>query len=180
MASVFGHIAASSALGYAFFPRETRPATLIFAGFLAFAPDLDVLAFQYGISYGSQWGHRGWTHSLFFTLLLGLLTGLIFNAFQRNKSDGSAFRITLWFMLSAVSHPLLDMMTDGGRGCAFWWPFATERIFLPWRPILVSPLGAGAFFSEWGFRVLFSELIWIGLPGLLLVFFCRKIGPDRP
>ena len=174
MASVFGHVAASSALGYAFFRKETRPATYILAGFLAFLPDLDVLAFRFGISYGSQWGHRGWTHSLLFTALVGLFTALIFNAFQKEQTRSSSFRIILWFVVSAVSHPVLDMMTNGGRGCAFWWPFSVERIFLPWRPILVSPLGAGAFFSEWGLRVLFSELIWIGLPGILLALLSRK------
>lgn len=174
MASVFGHIAASSALGYTFFPGETRPATYVLAGFLAFAPDLDVLSFQFGVHYGSQWGHRGWTHSLFITTLLGLVTGLIFNTFQKNSTPGANVRIILWCILSAVSHPLLDMMTNGGRGCAFWWPFDAGRIFLPWRPILVSPLGAGAFFSEWGLRVLMSELVWIGLPCLVLVLLRRR------
>ncbi|MCC6281946.1 MAG: metal-dependent hydrolase, partial [Saprospiraceae bacterium] len=90
MASIFGHIAASSALGYAGFPKEVRPATLLLAGFLAFAPDLDVLAFHYGVPYGSQWGHRGWTHSLVFTVVLGACTGLIFNYLQRNKTPGNS------------------------------------------------------------------------------------------
>ena len=169
MASIFGHIAASSALGYACFPKQVRPATLLVAGCLAAAPDLDVLAFQYGVAYGSQWGHRGWTHSLLFTVLLGLITGLIFNALQKNNTRGNDIRIIVWFVLSAVSHPLLDMLTNGGRGCALWWPFDTVRIFFPWRPIQVSPLGAGAFFSDWGVKVLLSELIWIGLPALGMV-----------
>jgi inner membrane protein len=175
MASIFGHIAAASALGYACFPKEVRPATLLVAGFLAFAPDLDVLAFHFGVPYGSQWGHRGWTRSLVFTVILGAITGLIFNALQKKNSRGSNFRIILWFVLSAVSHPLLDMLTNGGRGCALWWPFDTARIFFPWNPILVSPLGAGAFFSEWGLKVLFSELVWIGLPALGFVMLGRLV-----
>jgi len=166
MASIFGHVAASAALGYACFPKEVRATTLVLAGCLAFAPDLDVLAFHFGIPYGSQWGHRGWAHSLVFTILLGLLTGLIFNFLQKNKFRHHPSKIILWFVLSAVSHPLLDMLTNGGRGCALWWPFDATRIFFPWNPIAVSPLGAAAFFSEWGLKVLLSEFFWIGLPAM--------------
>ena len=36
-------------------------------------------------------------------------------------------------------------------------------------PIAVSPIGAEAFFSEWGLRVLASEAVWIGVPALAWV-----------
>lgn len=173
MASIFGHVAASAAIGQAGFKEVARPATFFIAGCLAALPDLDVLAFRFGIPYSSEWGHRGWTHSLVFTIGIGFLTGLIFNVLQKGSSLKHSVFICCWFVLSAVSHPLLDMLTDGGRGCALWWPFSAERLFFPWRPIVVSPLGAGAFFSEWGLKVLVSELVWIGLPGLLLVLATR-------
>jgi inner membrane protein len=175
MASIFGHIAAATAIGQAAFPRQARPASFLIAACLACAPDLDVIAFRFGISYGSEWGHRGWTHSLVFTVLLGLFTGLIFNLLQKKNAGYRPVFTTLWFVLSAVSHPLLDMLTNGGRGCALWWPFEPTRIFFPWHPIQVSPLGAGAFFSEWGLRVLMSEFLWIGLPGLALVLLSKAL-----
>lgn len=164
MASVFGHIAASTAIGYAFFPKQVRPATLLLAGFCAFLPDLDVISFRFGVSYASIWGHRGWTHSACFTLLIGCFLG--WAGFRRAPD---VHKIALWCALAALSHPLLDMMTTGGLGCALWWPLSAERLFFPLRPILVSPLSAGAFFSAWGLKVLGSEVIWIGLPGLALV-----------
>ena len=164
MASIFGHIAASTAIGYAFFPRQVRPVTLLLAGFCAFAPDLDVMAFHFGVPYSSISGHRGWTHSAFFTVLFGSLLG--WSAFRRAPD---AVIIALWCALAALSHPLLDMLTNGGLGCALAWPFSVSRMFFPFRPILVSPLGAGAFFSVWGWEVLKSEALWIGLPGLALV-----------
>ena len=164
MASVFGHIAASTALGYTFFRQQSRPAVLALAAFCAAAPDLDVLAFRFGIAYESEWGHRGWTHSLVFAVGFGLLlTALFF------RKDKDFWKIALLCILATASHPLLDMLTNGGRGVALWWPFSLERLFFPWRPIQVSPLGAGAFFSEWGLAVLWSEAKWIGLPGLVLV-----------
>ncbi len=180
MASLFGHIAASTAIGYAFFPKQVRPLTLVVAGFCAFAPDLDVLAFRYGVPYDSEWGHRGWTHSLMFALVVGGLIGLVFNVLTTWKSPSSSGQTTLsrqtttlWFILSMASHPLLDMLTNGGRGCALWWPFSTDRIFFPWRPIQVSPMTVSDFFSPWGLEVLASEVLWIGFPCLAMVWMVR-------
>ncbi len=173
MASLFGHIAASAALGYAFFPKQVRPATLILAGFCAFAPDLDVLGFRFGIPYGSEWGHRGWTHSIVFAGVFGVLMGLIFRQMngqsEMDAANGVNTKTMIWLILSTLSHPLLDMMTNGGRGCALWWPFSPDRIFFPFRPIQVSPMSIGDFISEWGLTVLVNEAIWIGLPCVLLV-----------
>lgn len=195
MASLFGHIAVSTAIGYAFFPRQIRPATLLLAGFCAFAPDLDVLAFRFGISYGSPWGHRGWTHSLAFTLVFGTLMAWFFRSLAKRNGlstagvylrDGSqpissrraTYGLMMWCALSAMTHPLLDMMTNGGRGCALWWPFSTERIFFPFRPVQVSPMSVSDFISDWGLMVLASEAMWIGLPALVfagLAIGIRKI-----
>ena len=183
MASLFGHVAASTALGLAFFPKQVRPATLLLAGFCAFAPDLDVLSFRYGIPYESQWGHRGWTHSLVFAIALGGLMGLMLSLLDLSRKDAEAQSMTtplfLWLMLSTASHPLLDMMTNGGRGVALWWPFSAERIFAPFRPIQVSPLSAADFFSAWGLEVLASEVIWIGFPALVLVLLARRLNHER-
>lgn len=185
MASIIGHIAASTALGYAFFPKQVRPATLLLAGFCAFAPDLDVLGFRFGIPYGSEWGHRGWTHSLVFGVIFGGLAAWLSRGLMTPDSltasgeNGQTARnrqtIVAWLMLSTISHPLLDMLTNGGRGCALWWPFSTERIFFPFRPIQVSPMSVGSFISEWGLAVLASELVWIGLPALGLVGVVRLL-----
>jgi inner membrane protein len=177
MASIFGHVAASTALGYSLFPSQTRTVTLMMAGFCAFAPDLDVLAFRYGIPYESQWGHRGWTHSVFFALIFGVLMAELLRLIYPKSQAG--WRTALFFILCTLSHPLLDMLTNGGRGCALWWPFSHERIFFPYRPILVSPMGIGGFFSEWGLRVLLSELFWIGLPALGLVLLSRLFSKNE-
>jgi inner membrane protein len=178
MASLFGHIAVSTAIGYAFFPKHVRPLTLVVAGFCAFAPDLDVLSFRFGIPYSSEWGHRGWTHSLVFALIAGGLIGLMFSAFSGKTTwslQPTWRHITAWFVLSMASHPLLDMLTNGGRGCALWWPFSIERIFFPWRPIQVSPMSVSDFISPWGLEVLASEVLWIGFPCMGLVLLARMI-----
>ena len=56
-------------------------------------------------------------------------------------------RISLWthFFASGV-HGLLDAMTDGGLGVAFFSPFDNRRYFLPWTPIRVIPDRRQPFF----------------------------------
>jgi len=63
-------------------------------------------------------------------------------------------------------------MTSGGFGIAFFAPFSNARYFFPWRPIVVSPIGIGAFFSHRGLEVMPSELVWIWLPAAAVVFAC--------
>ena len=183
MASLFGHIAASSAIGCAFFPKQVYPATLLLAGFCAFAPDLDVLAFRFDVPYGSEWGHLGWTHSLVFGMVFGGLMAWLSRGLttrsrltvssENGQTTWSRQTIFAWLILSTISHPLLDMLTNGGRGCALWWPFSSERIFFPFRPVEVSPMSVSGFISEWGLTVLASEAVWIGLPALGLVLVSK-------
>ena len=37
----------------------------------AMLPDADVIAFTFGVPYGDMFGHRGFTHSLFFAAFTG-------------------------------------------------------------------------------------------------------------
>lgn len=164
MASVFGHIMASTALGAAFFPKQSSRKVLAVAGLCACAPDLDILAFNFGIPYGHPLGHRGASHSILFAAMLGVSVAWLFW-----RRDGDFWRLAALFFFATLSHPLLDACTNGGRGVALFFPFDNERIFFPWRVIQVSPISPGDFFGEWGLIVLGSELLWIGLPGLLLV-----------
>ena len=88
----------------------------------------------------------------------------------------------LWVYFAAItaSHGLLDALTNGGRGIAFFAPFSNHRFFFPWRPIQVSPIGVG-FFSARGFAVLQSELRWILLPSVIIALLARmrvRLKPD--
>ena len=163
MASAFSHIAVPAVL-YASFKSDTVNFRLfVLAAVCSVFPDMDVIGFKFGIPYGSQWGHRGFTHSLFFALCLAsFLT--IFHRQLRSK-PWAVFGLCF---VSCVSHAFLDAMTNGGLGVALYWPFSSGRIFLPFRPIQVSPIGVGSFFTEWGLRVIASELIWVLIPALVI------------
>jgi inner membrane protein len=92
-------------------------------------------------------------------------------AFPRARPLAHGFsrsRAWLYLFLATASHGVLDAATDGGLGVALLAPFDAERVFFPFRPIAVSPIGASAFVSARGAAVLASELLWIWLPFALL------------
>ena len=126
-------------------------------------PDIDVIGFQLGIPYGDLWGHRGLTHSILFAAIVGfLLTVLLVNCWRER------WKLALLLFGIAASHGLLDAMTNGGLGVAFFSPFNPQRYFFPWRPIRVSPLSAQAFFSGRGIGILWSEIRWVWGPAVLV------------
>ena len=88
----------------------------------------------------------------------------------------------MFFTTCTISHGVLDALTTGGLGVAFFSPFDNLRYFFPWRPIKVSPIGVGRFFGERGIRVILSELIWIGIPSFLYIIstiFVKRISRTK-
>jgi inner membrane protein len=141
------------------------------AAICAALPDLDVVAFRFGIPYGSMLGHRGVTHSL-------IGAGAIAAAALALTDRGTKSGWTSWVVLFAAtaSHGLLDALTDGGLGVAFFAPFSSARYFFPWRPILVSPIGA-QFFSARGVTVLASEVVWVWIPAAVVLALGQLLRP---
>jgi inner membrane protein len=163
MPTVFSHAAVPLALGLALGSGVVSRRLLV-AGVAASAiPDLDVLAFRFGVPYADAWGHRGASHSLAFAVLLEALAMVAARALRTRP--GTAF---LFIAMAAASHGLLDMLTNGGQGVALWWPLSSERLFFPWQVVEASPLSLRRLASGRGVDVLVSELRWIGLPAIAL------------
>lgn len=175
MASVFGHAILAGAVGTALKEELRKPKVFILGIICSVFPDADILSFKFGIPYEAFWGHRGMTHSILFGLLFGITIMLIFHWKSQIKNKAI---LALYYSICTISHGILDGMTTGGRGIAYFSPFDTERYFLPFRKIQVSPIGASRFFSEWGLEVIKSEAFWIGVPSLvfvLLVIIYRRL-----
>jgi inner membrane protein len=166
MASLLSHAVAASAITAAFYRPAVQKRVWIAGIACSVLPDIDVIGFRFGIHYGDFWGHRGFTHSLVFAAFLAAVLAL---GIVRNLSDLSGVSLFLYLFLATASHGLLDAMTNGGLGVAFFSPFDNHRYFLPWRPIRVSPIGVSRFFSATGLAVLKSELAWIWLPSILVI-----------
>lgn len=98
-----------------------------------------------------------------------MLSGLVVaTAFRDARWAAYRIRLALYFFFATASHGVLDAMSNGGLGVAFFAPFDNTRYFFPFRPVEVSPLSIEAFFSTSGLAILWNELLWIWLPSLLL------------
>lgn len=177
MASLLTHpvvpLALAAALG-----RKVVPCGLLVVGVMyAMLPDADGLAFKLKIPYASPYGHRGFSHSIAFAATISML---LTPWAARLRVD----RLTLFLFLfaSALSHGVLDACTNGGLGVEFLWPFSAKRFFFAFRPIEVSPVVIGLFFSTRGLSILKSELFWVWLPSFALAstgYALRKSATGR-
>jgi inner membrane protein len=172
VASIISHAAAGAALSIALAPDSAQGRTWPVAIATAVLPDLDSLLYYFRISYYPTVGHRGFFHSPFLGLIISFLLMILFFRDEALFS-GRWFRYFFVFFLAWASHGFLDALTNGGRGVAFLSPFSSKRYFLPWTPIQVSPMRIKSFFTPRGWSVFKNELVWIWLPGLMLVSLSR-------
>lgn len=83
-------------------------------------PDLDVLAFYFTDLLTSIELHRGFTHSIFFSLLFAPILGWLISKIHKNES-ATWRNWTLLMFLGLVTHALLDAHTSWGT--QLFWPF---------------------------------------------------------
>lgn len=170
MASL-GHIAVGLAAGRLHGdPRLAR--AMWWMSVAALLPDADVIAFAFGIPYGAPLGHRGASHALLAAPLVAILPALLLDAFNRQRPQ-----LRTWLLATAVvaTHGPLDTLTDGGLGAALWWPLSDARVFAPWRPIPVAPIGLG-YLSPRGMYVALVELAMF-VPLLAFALWPRRTRP---
>lgn len=162
MASPLTHAIVGATLGYQLRLGAANAWWIAMA--CAVAPDLDAIGFWLGVPYDSFWGHRGFTHSILFAALLSWMCVW--------WTGNSAGRLRLWsvYWMATLSHGVLDAMTDGGFGVAFFSPVDQSRYFFPLRPIHVSSMSPKDLLGPHGLDVLINEIFWVWIPcGLTLI-----------
>ena len=138
--------------------------------FLAVCPDFDYVLNWLRIS-GGGW-HHGFTHSILFAFLLGLMTAMVVGE--------KTVRSVILYSAVTVSHPLLDFLMTESRGVALWWPLTDKRYKLG----LPNPIDyTWSNVSLWHatidiLRISLIELI-IFAPILLLVVLVRRLLAAR-
>ncbi len=169
MPTVMSHAVVGLALGtLTSFPTRRRAFWLASAA-LPMLPDLDVVGRALGIPFYSTWGHRGVSHSFAAAAVVGVVAALLLH----RRLETQRAPLAVYFAALTASHGVLDALTNGGPGVAFFAPFDGTRYFFPWRPIPVSPL-ASHFFGEWGWRVFTAELALIWLPAGLMALLAGR------
>ena len=102
-----------------------------------------------------------------FAVLLALV--VVWLGFRKTPAFSQRWwKLLLYFFIVTASHGLLDALTNGGAGVAFFAPFDATRYFFLWRPIPISPIGM-RFFSQRGLEVFWNEFLWIWIPASLVV-----------
>jgi inner membrane protein len=146
LASVVSHAVAALSMGTCIY-RPGMPKRVWLLGAMgSVVPDRDVIGFRFGVRYGDFWGLRGFTHSLVFAALIAAAAMGV--GFRFHAPNTGRFPLFSYLFIAAASHGVLDAMTNGGLGVAFFAPFDNGRHFFPWeadssfaywdRPILQS------------------------------------------
>ncbi len=152
------HFAPAIALAVALGPSRVGWRLVLAGAACGVIPDLDFLSIKMGFDrYGGTYGHRGFTHSLSFAVLMGFVGVLWPGGDWRRRVGRGCF-----LALCAVSHPLMDGLLDVGICNAWLWPLDGARHCLDRRPI---PMRGVPLFGQERFLL---ELLWIGMPLLLM------------
>lgn len=134
-------------------PTRTLACAGVF-GALAILPDVDVAWVALGAADHGLGGHRGFTHTFAFAVVLGVLAALW--AARRGRD---VLRAALFVTATVASHGLLDALTFDSRGLMLLWPLSDASIAFEWRPIPSAPTGL-AFVGSRGVEVALVELLF--------------------
>jgi len=143
---------------------------ILIGAFLGVCPDFDYVLNLVRIS-GGGW-HHGFTHSIAFALLLGLLTIAILREWK--------VRSFVLFSAAAASHTLLDYLITESYGVALWWPFTDHRYKLEmtnpieyaWSNTSIWEAGVGVI------KISLVEFV-IFTPIFLAVVLLRRVVSER-
>lgn len=141
-------------------------------------PDIDVIPMSLGVPYAHMFGHRGFSHSILFVLLVAFIFAYV--GFREVKLNNKQWLLLLiYFFFLGLSHILLDALTNGGLGIGFFMPFDSTRYFFSYRPIRASPFSFLRFFNSEGQKILVSELIWVWIPSVIFLVIVKFVGALR-
>lgn len=143
-----------AAIGEALLGKKIGNKGALLGAVIATVPDLDVFFYLFYDKLAMLSIHRGFSHSILFSVLGG---GLIAMMLQRIKwLEGLSFRLLfLLAWLCLFTHQLLDVFT--AYGTQLWLPFSNQRVGLDSinvvDPVYTLPLIIGLIGSLWWKRV---------------------------
>ncbi len=178
MTTVFTHALAGAAFSQAAPAGVTKGRLAACLGCAAVLPDLDVIMFAMKVPYAHPLGHRGFSHSIIFAMVLALvLTWMAGYAADPKRN----IRTALIFFAAIISHGILDALTDAGLGVGFFIPFTQERYFFPWRPVMTASLNPATFWSPETLEILLNEIayVWMPLAAVSMVFHLIRQARKR-
>ena len=120
----FTQIILGAAVGEAVLGRKIGNKALLYGAIAGTIPDLDVIASFFTDTVTALEIHRGFTHSIFFSLLFAPIFAFIVNKFETYKNFKNW---TLLFFWAFITHPILDAQTTWGT--QLFWPLDIRLAF---------------------------------------------------
>lgn len=122
-------IVLGAAVGEAVLGKKLGNKAMLYGAIAGTIPDLDVLSSHFVDTVTALEIHRGFTHSIVFSILIGLGLGWLVSKYDTNATQ----KEWSWlFFLCLVTHPLLDAHTSWGT--QLFWPLdlrlAYKNIFV--------------------------------------------------
>lgn len=115
-------IVLGAAVGEAVLGKKVGNKAMLWGAVCGTIPDLDVFFTGLFSPIDNLYVHRGFSHSIFFALLLAPLLGYLIHKIHRKRwpdlTVKNWMKLVFW---STVTHPLLDMLTNWGT--QLFWPF---------------------------------------------------------
>jgi inner membrane protein len=117
-------IVLGAAVGEAVLGRKVGNKAMLYGAIAGTIPDLDVLASNFTDTVTALAMHRGFTHSIVFSVLFAPIFGWLVSRYERYKD----FKGWSWlFFWAFVTHPILDSYTTWGT--QLFWPFDLRLAF---------------------------------------------------
>ncbi|TMM31090.1 metal-dependent hydrolase [Polaribacter aestuariivivens] len=137
-------IVLGAAVGEAVLGRKIGNKAMLYGAIAGTIPDLDVVASYFTDTVTALEIHRGFTHSILFSVLFAPLFAFIVTKYEKYKNFKNW---TLLFFLAFVTHPILDAQTTWGT--KLFWPLDIRLAFK--NVFVIDPLYTFPFL---GFLVL--------------------------
>lgn len=119
-------IVLGAAVGEAVLGKKIGNKAMLYGAIAGTIPDLDVLANYFTDTITAIEIHRGFTHSIFFSVVFAPVFGWLVSKIE--KQSGLHWKSWSWlFFWALITHPILDGFTTWGT--QFFWPFEYRVAF---------------------------------------------------
>ncbi|MUU77476.1 metal-dependent hydrolase [Winogradskyella endarachnes] len=117
-------IVLGAAVGEAVLGKKVGNKALLYGAIAGTIPDLDVLASHFTDTVSALAMHRGFTHSILFSILFAPIFGWMVSKYEKYKG----FKGWAWlFFWAFITHPILDAHTTWGT--QLFWPLDMRLAF---------------------------------------------------
>lgn len=119
-------IVLGAAVGEAVLGKKVGNKAMLYGAIAGTIPDLDVLANYVFDTVTATEVHRGFSHSIFFSIVFAPIFGWVISKLERKKE--TSWREWSWLMFWGLfTHPILDAFTTWGT--QLFWPFDVRLAF---------------------------------------------------